>query len=147
MKNSNLFSERLKNLRSSIKLSQAELGNAINLSKQTINDMEHGRSKTTLDKAILLADYFDVSLDYLVGRTNNYYSFSHISNWEKNFIHNLTEIIPTLDTDDVIAAGIDMEFWEKIIDGSIRPSLDDVCNIANDLGMSFDYLVGLTEEP
>ncbi len=71
MKNSNLFSERLKNLRSSVKLSQAELGNAINLSKQTINDMEHGRSKTTLDKAILLADYFDVSLDYLVGRTDD----------------------------------------------------------------------------
>ena len=33
--------------------------------------MEHGRSKTTLDKAILLADYFDVSLDYLVGRTDD----------------------------------------------------------------------------
>ncbi len=71
MKNSNLFSERLKNLRSSVNLSQAELGNAINLSKQTINDMEHGRSKTTLDKAILLADYFDVSLDYLVGRSDD----------------------------------------------------------------------------
>lgn len=71
MKNSNLFSERLKNLRSSVKLSQTELGNAINLSKQTINDMEHGRSKTTLDKAILLADYFDISLDYLVGRSDD----------------------------------------------------------------------------
>ncbi len=71
MKSSNLFSERLKHLRSLAKLSQVELGNAINLSKQTINDMEHGRSKTTLDKAILLADYFDVSLDYLVGRSED----------------------------------------------------------------------------
>lgn len=71
MNNVNLFSERLKTLRQQANLSQAELGNAIALSKQTINDMEHGRSKTTLDKAILLADYFDVSLDYLVGRSDD----------------------------------------------------------------------------
>lgn len=71
MNNTNLFSERLKTLRQQANLSQAELGNNINLSKQTINDMEHGRSKTTLDKAVLLADFFDVSLDFLTGRNSN----------------------------------------------------------------------------
>jgi hypothetical protein len=33
--------------------------------------MEHGRNKTTLDRAILLADFFDVSLDYLCGRSES----------------------------------------------------------------------------
>lgn len=67
---SNHFSERVLLLRKANNLSQAALGDAIGLSKQTINDIEKGRSKTTLDKAKLLADYFDVSLDYLTGRTD-----------------------------------------------------------------------------
>ena len=71
MKNKNIFSERVKKLRIDNNLSQPEFGKAIGLSKQAINDKEHGRSKTTLDKAVIIADYFNVSIDYLVGRTDN----------------------------------------------------------------------------
>lgn len=67
----NTFSTRLKDLRLSQNLSQAALGAIIGVKAQAINDMEHGRIKTTLDRAIALADYFDVSLDYLCGRTDN----------------------------------------------------------------------------
>lgn len=67
----NYFSERILLLRKTNNLSQTMLGNAIGLSKQTINDIEKGRSKTTLDRAKLLADYFNVSLDYLIGKTDN----------------------------------------------------------------------------
>lgn len=65
----NTFSTRLKDLRLSQNLSQAALGEIIGVKAQAINDMEHGRIKTTLDRAITLADYFDVSLDYLCGRS------------------------------------------------------------------------------
>ena len=65
------FSVRLKELRLSKKLSQAAIGEIIGIKAQAINDMEHRRIKTTLDRAISLADYFDVSLDYLVGRSDN----------------------------------------------------------------------------
>jgi len=67
MKNLNFFSERLKSLRKLNNLSQVELGKSIGLSKQTINDMEHGRSKTTLDRAASIADFFNVPIDFLVG--------------------------------------------------------------------------------
>lgn len=66
----NYFSERISLLRKLNNISQSMLGTAIGLSKQAINDIEKGRSKTTLDKAQLLADYFDVSIDYLTGRTD-----------------------------------------------------------------------------
>ncbi len=66
----NIFSTRLYELRKSHNISQSTLGSAVGLSKQTINDIEKGRSKTILDRAILLADYFNVSLDYLTGRTD-----------------------------------------------------------------------------
>ena len=71
MNNTNIFSENVKMLREQANLSQAELGATIGISKQTVNDIEHGRSKTTLDRAIILADYFNVSLDYLVGRSDD----------------------------------------------------------------------------
>lgn len=66
-----IFSIRVKTLRLDSKLSQKSLGALIGLSMQAINDIENARSKTTLDRAALLADYFDVSIDYLVGRTDN----------------------------------------------------------------------------
>lgn len=67
----NSFGQRVKNLRLTSKLTQSQLGEAIGLSKQAVNDIEQGRRDTTLSKLITLADYFDVSLDYLVGRSDD----------------------------------------------------------------------------
>ena len=65
-----IFAVRLKALRLAAALSQEELGEKVALSKQAINDMEKCRRLTTLDKAYALADYFEISLDYLVGRSD-----------------------------------------------------------------------------
>lgn len=65
------LSTRLKLLRTSLTMSQKLLGKEIGLSMQAINDIEHGRRSTTAEKLTKLADYFDVSVDYLLGRTDN----------------------------------------------------------------------------
>lgn len=65
------FSVRLKLLRQQHSLTQPALANAIGLTKQAINDFEHARSNPSALTLIALADYFDVSLDYLVGRSDN----------------------------------------------------------------------------
>lgn len=67
----NFFAVNVKKLREQMNISQTQLGEAVGLKKQTINDIEHERSKTTLERAMLIADYFNVSIDYLVGRTDN----------------------------------------------------------------------------
>lgn len=71
MFNKDLFADRLTDLRHASGLSQEQLGTIIAVSKQAINEIEKGRSTTTLDRAVRLADYFNVSLDYLVGRSND----------------------------------------------------------------------------
>ena len=71
MDTKNIFALRLKELRLSKNMSQASMGEIIGVKAQAINDMEHGRIKTTIDRAIVLADFFDVSLDYLVGRSDD----------------------------------------------------------------------------
>ena len=67
----NKFPDRLKALRTDKGLTQKSLGDVVGLRPRTINDMEHGRIRTTLDRAVIFADFFDVSLDYLVGRSDN----------------------------------------------------------------------------
>lgn len=70
-----MFSKRLKILRQEKKISQVELGKVLSLSKQTISSYENGGSYPNPETLSTLADYFDVSTDYLLGRTefNNTY--------------------------------------------------------------------------
>ena len=70
MFNRSIFAKRVRELRWSKNLKQIELGEIINLSSQAINDLEKGRKITTFDSLVLLAEYFDVSTDYLLGRTD-----------------------------------------------------------------------------
>lgn len=62
------FYSRLKELRLAKGLSQKELGAATGLSERGIQNYELRLRHPTIEVAIALADYFDVSLDYLVGR-------------------------------------------------------------------------------
>ncbi len=65
------FSTHLKSLRQSKNLTQKQLATEINASERGIQNYEAGVRKPTYDILISLADYFDVSIDYLVGRTDN----------------------------------------------------------------------------
>lgn len=66
-----LFNAHMLMLRKKNDLSQEQFGNIINLSKQAINNIEKGRSKFSIEKLVLLADYFNTSTDYLLCRTDN----------------------------------------------------------------------------
>lgn len=68
---SDIFSKRLRELRGSRKLTLENLGEQIRMRKGSLSDLENGKRPISLDKLILLADYFDVSLDYLVGRSDD----------------------------------------------------------------------------
>ncbi|MGN9166204.1 helix-turn-helix domain-containing protein [Tissierellaceae bacterium HCP3S3_D8] len=66
-----IFSNRIKEERLKKDLKQSELGKVVGLSDNAISDIERGYRLTTIDKIVELADFFDVSIDYLAGRTDN----------------------------------------------------------------------------
>jgi transcriptional regulator with XRE-family HTH domain len=66
----NIFAERIKELRILSGLSQGKLGLQVGLSKHGISKIESGKNATSLYHAVKLADFFGVSIDYLVGRTD-----------------------------------------------------------------------------
>ena len=62
---------RLKELRKSKKISQLKLAMDLNLSQNSISRYETGDREADYETLIKLADYFDVSIDYLLERTEN----------------------------------------------------------------------------
>ena len=67
MQNLELFSFRVKMLRRQRKLNQQQLGEALGLTQTAVSNIENGARGTTIEKLILLAKFFDVSTDYLLG--------------------------------------------------------------------------------
>lgn len=65
-----MFAERLKSLRREYKLNQGELANAIHVAQTTVSQWENNGKMPGIDMLIRIADYFDVSTDYLLGRTD-----------------------------------------------------------------------------
>ena len=61
------FAERLKELRFEKKIGQIQLANEIGVSKGIISLWENGLREPTLSSLVLLAKFFEVSLDYLAG--------------------------------------------------------------------------------
>ncbi len=67
----NLLGERLIILREESGLTQEKLAEVFKTKKATISRYETGSRDPKLDTLIDFADYFDVSTDYLLGRTEN----------------------------------------------------------------------------
>jgi len=65
-----IFANRLKDLREQFFLTQPDLGGVINVSQSNISRYEKGLSFPSVETLYLMADYFDISIDYLVGRTD-----------------------------------------------------------------------------
>ena len=63
--------KRLKALRESIGISQVKMAEAIGSTQSSVNRYENGQSTPPVELFRRYADYFDVSMDYIFGRTDN----------------------------------------------------------------------------
>ena len=62
---------RLKELRKKKGISQLRLATDLNTTQHTISRYETGEREPGIDELIKIADYFNVSVDYLIGRTDD----------------------------------------------------------------------------
>lgn len=65
------FAERLKQCRKKNSATQKQTAIAIGTTEQNYQRYERGAQQPTLPVLCALADFFDVSLDYLVGRSDD----------------------------------------------------------------------------
>lgn len=66
-----IFAARLLALRKEKGIGQQALAEHLGVSFHQVSKMETGQRGASLEVACALADYFDVSLDYLVGRSDD----------------------------------------------------------------------------
>lgn len=66
-----IFSNNLKALRAQKEMSQQELANSMGISKSALNMYERGERQPNFETLEIIADYFNVSLDFLLGKTSD----------------------------------------------------------------------------
>ena len=62
--------QRIKDLREDMDLTQTQISEQLNISQRAYSHFETGTRSIPTEILIKLADIFEVSLDYLVGRTD-----------------------------------------------------------------------------
>ena len=77
---------KIKELRKTNKKNQTEIANLLHLTQQTYAKYELGQLEPSIDTLWKLADIYQVSLDYLVGRDNTN-EFAYLSDDEKVIIN------------------------------------------------------------
>ncbi len=65
---------RIRNLREDVDLTQENIAQLLNCSRSTYSRYEEGNRRIDIFDLIKLAEYYDVSLDYIVGRVDFKYS-------------------------------------------------------------------------
>jgi transcriptional regulator with XRE-family HTH domain len=65
-----IIGERLRGLREGVMLSQTKVARLVGATQSSINRYENNVTNPTIKVLLWYADYFDVSLDYIFGRTD-----------------------------------------------------------------------------
>lgn len=90
------IAEQIKKLRIENNFTQSELAKRLNVSRSAVNAWEQGTNNPTLNYAVELAETFNVSLDYLIGRGDeDSLDISELSKTEKKAIRQLISCFKT----------------------------------------------------
>ena len=113
----NVFKDRLKLLRENKKISSKELADALNVDVATISNYESGRRNPKNETLLQLADFFNVSIDYLLGRTDDEQVAIYRSEYkdlpleiqvDKNYLSKLTPVYVAKLLEALEEAGFDL---------------------------------------
>ena len=66
-----VFADRIKKLRKENNLTQKAVAQAIEITERAYQDLEYGKNNPNYENIIKFADFFEVSTDYLLGRSNS----------------------------------------------------------------------------
>ncbi|NPV92681.1 MAG: helix-turn-helix transcriptional regulator [Firmicutes bacterium] len=77
------FGDRLRDLRNENDLKQKDLGKIIGVAKSTVSQWESGGRTPDASTLIKLADFFKVSVDYLLDRTNYSLMGDDLKEWRE----------------------------------------------------------------
>ena len=138
----NEFQERLQELLTENELSRLQLSKKIGISFETLNGYFNKDFYPELSVAIKIADYFDCSLHYLMGLTDEYQTN------DKNDLSFITTIRKLLDENNIsiekLMKTLNMSEanYYRWKNNNNKPAMQSLIAIAKFFEVSIDYLVG-----
>lgn len=109
-----IIANRLKNLRTSKSLSQEDLAEILNISSTAYGHYERGRTIPSTEMIIKLSKFYNVTTDYLLGRSDNP---KLTQEEEKDVYKKFEELKDSLENTD------DLMFCGEILDDETRELL------------------------
>ncbi len=106
------FNQRLRTLREKVNLSQQKFADIIGVSKSSINMYERGDREPNFEKLEKFADFFNVDMDYILGKSD----IENKMMWLKNIDHTIDfetlrhEVLESITSIDIIKK----EYGEKV---------------------------------
>jgi transcriptional regulator with XRE-family HTH domain len=64
------YNERIRNLREDHFLTQQKIADLLNIGQRTYSDYESGKTRIPIDSIMILAKYYNVSMDYITGASD-----------------------------------------------------------------------------
>ena len=64
------YNERIREIREDNSLTQQEIADLLHIGQRTYSDYESGKTRIPIDNLLILAKFYDVSLDYITGPSN-----------------------------------------------------------------------------
>ena len=65
-----IYYERIRDMREDNRYTQQAIANILNVAQRTYSDYESGRTRIPVDSLIILAKFYNVSMDYITGVSN-----------------------------------------------------------------------------
>ena len=64
------YNERIRNIREDNFLTQQKVADLLHIGQRTYADYESGKTRIPIDNILILAQYYNVSMDYITGASN-----------------------------------------------------------------------------
>ena len=143
-----MLGRQLKLLRESKHKSQQDVCAALNIEQSTLANYENDKRVPKLEILIKIAEYYNCSVDYLLGLTDQ--EVPQNSNNPHNSLM-LDRLNFLLNEDDNLefyssCSKIPMETIQKYMTGELEPTTYDLCKLIEVLDTSADYLFGKSDE-
>ncbi|MFQ6367189.1 helix-turn-helix domain-containing protein [Lactococcus lactis] len=136
-----IFAEQLKTLRKINGLTQKELAEKLKIKQNSYSDWENGKSEPNIEMLVRISDYFDVSLDYLMG--------GKMKNITEEFSLCLKKLRMKRKLSQKQIAEelkISQQQYSKWEGGIITPNAETLVRLADYFDVSVDYLLGRKRE-
>ncbi len=64
------YNERIREIREERSLTQQKVANLLNIGQRTYADYESGKTRIPIDNLLILAQFYNLSVDYMSGASN-----------------------------------------------------------------------------